>query len=91
MGEYSRDEEVISGFAELERSHEYADETLYPTERLEALGMRWLAAENNPLRSERGQAEAKKITTRIAFEIAHRTDRMQMLIDFYGGEDGTQA
>ena len=84
----SRDEdEVISGYAELQRSKDYSDERLYSTNRLEALGMRWLAEENNPLRSARGQAEAKHITKLITFEIAYRTDRIQLLIDFYGSQE----
>lgn len=81
------DDKILSGYAELERSHDYSDETKYSLEKLEELGLMWMEEEDDPLRSPRGQAEAKHITKLLSFECAYRTGRMQLLIDFYGGQD----
>jgi hypothetical protein len=81
------EDEIVSGWAELIRSKDYSDEELYPTSRLEAIGHFWMMEEDNPIRSPRGQAEAKHISKLAAFEVAWRTGRVQTLIDYYGGSD----
>lgn len=81
------EDEIANGWAELIRSKDYSNEELYPTPRLEELGTFWMLEEDNPIRSPRGQAEAKHITKLLAFEVAYRTGRVQTLIDYYGGQD----
>lgn len=74
---------IESTYYELLRSHDYSNEEIYPTTRLEELGMTWMVQEDNPDRSVRSRNEANKITKLIAFEVAWRTGRVQTLIDFY--------
>lgn len=81
------EDELLSGWAELQRSKDYSDENLYSLERLEELGVIWMMESDNPDRSPRGRAEAEHITKLLSFECAYRTGRMQLLIDFYGGRD----
>lgn len=82
------DDEIVSTHIELQRSRDYSNEDLYPLSRLEEMGTFWMGEEDNPLRSPRSQNEAKRITKLIAFECSYRTGRVQVLIDFYGGQNG---
>ncbi len=77
------EDDLANGYFELLRSVDYSNEELYSNERLEALGLFWLEEEDNPLRSPRGQAEAKHITKLLSFECAYRQGRIDVLIDFY--------
>jgi glutathione synthase/RimK-type ligase-like ATP-grasp enzyme len=78
------EDELLNGWSELIRSKDYSNEELYTLERLQELGVIWMNEEDNPLRSPRGQAEAKHIAKLLAFECAYRKGQVQVLIDFYG-------
>lgn len=80
------EDEILSGWYELQRSVDYSDENKYSLERLQELGAIWMMEEDNPLRSPRGQAEAKHIAKLLTFECAYRTGQIQTLIDFYRGK-----
>ena len=77
---------IASTHNERLRAVDYSDERLYPTEKLEELGIDWMTEEENPDRSPRSQKEAAKICKLIAFECAYRKGQVQVLIDFYGGQ-----
>lgn len=72
-------DDIESTHNERLRSADYSDETLYPTDRLEELGRKWLRQIDLPGRSERSKKEATTITRLIAFEIASRTDQLKEL------------
>lgn len=77
------DDEIANGYLELQRSKDYSDEKLYPMHRIEALGFFWMEEETNPLRSPRGQEEARQITKLLTFEAAYRQGRIGELTAFY--------
>jgi len=77
------EDNLANGYFELLRSVEYADDKKYSLTHLQALGHFWAEECTNPLRSERGQIEAKLITDRITFECAARLGRVTILSAFY--------
>ena len=82
--DYERvEDEIASGWAELQRARDYADPEKYSLERIDALGLFWLEEEDNPLRSPRGQREARVIVARLAFESAYRQGRVDELRKAY--------
>lgn len=80
------EDELANGYFELQRSTEYGDERKFSLEHLQALGHYWAEQCENPLRSIRGQEEARLITRRITFECAVRTGRTAVLTAYYHRE-----
>lgn len=81
---YSPIDDIESTFYERIRAREYANiepdgEYTYSTTRLEALGRKWMAEEDNPLRSERSRREARYISDSVALELACRTGEVRKL------------
>jgi hypothetical protein len=77
------DQLLISTHIELNRSHDYSDDTRYKTEDLKNAQMQWEAESWNPSRSKRSQAEALKISEKLLFEIAYREGTIGLLKEYY--------
>ena len=65
-------ETVQSLYAEQQRSEEYADDTLYSTERLYAAEEYWREQLVNPERSPRSNPDIHMVLARLDFELMMR-------------------
>lgn len=83
------EDEILSSHSELIRSHDYSNEEMYPMDSLRRLAEYWEEESENPIRSERSKNVCKLIAAMAHFELAYRNGRVQVLIDFYGGQDGS--
>lgn len=81
------EDDIESTHNERLRSADYSDETLYPTDRLEELGRKWLRQIEVPGRSERSKKEATTITHLLAFEVSYRTNRLKELEEALAWEE----
>lgn len=78
---YERARAVEYGGIEADGEYTYSDV------RLEALGRKWMAEQENTLRSARSRAEAAKIAELIVFELAYRTGQLKKLEEALAWEE----
>ena len=77
------EDSIKSSHSELQRSTEYANEELYPLEKLKELAYEWGEEANNPNRSERSRKVCRMISLRATLECACILNNVALMTECY--------